>query len=336
MKFGFSMFAKPDRNAKDPMAEVYRVAERAEDLGYDHVAVGHHRFTAGSRYPYVTLAAIAARTSRLRLGTAIQLVTLQHPLDIAEEVATLDELSGGRAFLGAGSGYRAYEYDALGIPFAERGARLTETYQILHRVWTEENVTYHGEHFSFDDVTLSPRPIQQPIPMWAGANQPPAVRRAAMDASGWLVGFSDKLESLRTKVPAYRRLASEYGRPSEVCLMRLVGIASTRAEVEERWFPPVLGMLRQYRRIGSPTERNAELSQRLRTTGNQLTVEQMGTDMIVAGTPDDCIAGVRRFQEATGCEYFHLFLGPEVESRWGIEQLELFANEVMPAFAEPA
>ncbi len=279
MKFGFSMFARPDRDAKEPMTDMFRVAERADELGYD-------------------------------------------------------QLSGGRAFVGAGIGYRPYEYEALGIPFSQRDARLTEAYQILHRTWTEDHLTYHGEHFSFDDVTLSPRPIQQPIPIWAGANRPPAVRRAAADADGWLIGFADKLDSLRTKVPEYRRLAADNGRPSTVCLMRLVGVASTRAEVEERWFPPVLGMLRRYRRVGAPAERNAQLSQKLRSQGDRLTLEQIGTDMIVAGTPDDCVDGVQRFERATGCEYFHLYLGPEVDTDWGLEQLEMFSREVMPAFAE--
>jgi probable F420-dependent oxidoreductase len=334
MKFGFSMFARLDRDAKEPMADVFKVAERAEELGYDHVAVGHHRFTPESRYPFVTLAAIAARTSKLRLGTAIHLLTLQHPLDVAEEVATLDELSGGRAFIGAGSGYRSYEYDALGIPFSERGPRMSEAYRILHRTWTEEHVTFRGRFYSFDDVTLSPRPIQQPIPIWAGANQWPAVRRAAEDADGWLIGFSDKLDSLGPKTGEYRRLAAEHGRPSTVCLMRLVGVAPSRDEVEDRWFPPVLGMLRQYRRLGAPAESNPELRQRLRSSGDHLTIDQMGTDMIVAGTPDDCIQGIRRFEAATGCEYLHLFLGPQVDTPWGLEQLELFAREVMPAFAD--
>jgi alkanesulfonate monooxygenase SsuD/methylene tetrahydromethanopterin reductase-like flavin-dependent oxidoreductase (luciferase family) len=161
------------------------------------------------------------------------------------------------------------------------------------------------------------------------------VRRAAADADGWLIGFSDKLGSLQRGVPEYRRLAAEHGRPSTICLMRLVGVAPTRQEVEERWFPPVLSMLRQYRRLGAPAEANPELRQRLRTSGDHLTIDQMGTDMIVAGTPDDCIQGVRRFQEATGCEYFHLYLGPQVETTWGLEQLELFAREVMPAFTPP-
>ncbi len=214
MRFGVGIPLGVDRDERDPIRAAYEWCTRAEGLGFEFGTVGHHRFTAGyGASPWVFLAAIAARTSTLHLGTGVFLLPLDHPLDVAEEIATLDHVSGGRAFLGAGLGYRRYEWDALGLPYERRGSRMSEALEIVQRAWTEPTLTFHGEHFDFDDVEVLPKPVQQPRPrVWVGANVGPGIRRATRLADGWMVGFGDQLPALESTVADFRAASARRGR----------------------------------------------------------------------------------------------------------------------------
>lgn len=318
--------------AADALREATEWCTLAEKHGYDFGLVGHHRFTSGyNASPWVLLAALAARTTTLRLGTGIFLLPLDHPLNVAEQVATLDQVSGGRAILGAGLGYRRYEWDALQLPYEYRGARMSEALEVVQRAWTEPRVSFHGAQFAFDDVEVLPKPRQQPRPpVWIGANVGPGIRRAARLGDAWMVGFGDRLTHLETRVDEYRREAAAHGRAGEVCVMRLVGIGPTRQQVEDEWLPFVLSMLRGYRRAGAPGRRNEEASRQLREAGGRSSLDSLGDDMLVAGTPDDVIAGLNRCRQVTGCEHLVVSLvGPNAR-----EALDLFGREVIPAFAE--
>ena len=178
MKFGLvlpSSLGEPwgTGHAGDNYERTIRTAQLAEELGFDFAVFGHHRFSPGFvSAPFAVLSAIAAVTSRLRLGTNILILPLFSPLEIAEQVATLDRISNGRAFVGAGAGYRRHEFEATGLRYEDRGDRLTEAFEVLPRLWTEEGVSYAGAQFSFTDVTIYPRPVQRPHPpIWAGAQK---------------------------------------------------------------------------------------------------------------------------------------------------------------------
>jgi probable F420-dependent oxidoreductase len=325
MEFGFLL----PESVMDAMA----LCAEAETLGFDSVFAGHHRFTPGfghTEHPVVLLAAIAARTERLRLGTSIHLTPTQHPLDVAEEFASLDLVSGGRVIFGPGLGYRLYEYDAVGKPYHERGALLSECLQVVQSVWENESVTHHGRYFRFDDVTLTPRPVQRPRPpIWVGANSAAAMRRAARLADGWIVGFADRLPKLAPRVEEYKALATSHGRSSTVCLMRLVGIGATRSEVEEDWLPSVISMLRGYRKVNAPAETGDDQAGRIRSVGRgEGGLAELGDDMFVAGTPDDCVASLQRCIRETGCEHLLISFGGSNP----VGALRLFAREVIPAF----
>jgi len=230
VKFGVSV-PTPDASARAPFDRCYEWCERAEALGFDYAVVPHHRFTPGyEASPWVALAALAARTSRIRLGTGVFILPLDHPLDVAEEVATLDVISGGRAFLGAGLGYRRYEWDALGLPYERRASRMEECLAVVQAAWERESFSFHGAHFDFDDIAVLPRPFQRPRPpIWLGANSGAAVARASRLADGWLVGFGDRLDALAPRVDAFRHASQEAGRRGEVSLLRLVGLCKTAA-----------------------------------------------------------------------------------------------------------
>ncbi|MGE0383188.1 MAG: LLM class flavin-dependent oxidoreductase [Gammaproteobacteria bacterium] len=315
----------------DPQAMIRR-AVRAEELGFASYFVGHHRFTPGfgqTQHPWIVLSAIAARTARIRLGTSIFLLPLSHPLEVAEQVASLDVLSAGRVIFGPGLGYRPYEFQALGLPYERRGRLMSECLEVVQGAWRQESFSYQGEFFSFRDVTVTPRPVQRPfIPIWVGANTDPAMQRAARLGDGWIVGFSDRLPRLLPKLQSYRALAASHARPATVCLMRLVGLGGSREEVERDWLPTVYGMLRNYAKVQAPVERGDATEQSLKAANRgAIRLAEMGSDMLVAGTPDDVIAGLRRSIVETGCEHLVIYTGGPPAER----TMELFSREVMPA-----
>ncbi|GAB1511455.1 LLM class flavin-dependent oxidoreductase [Actinophytocola sp. KF-1] len=173
----------------DP-ARLVAQARRAEELGLDSVWAGDSPVTRPRADPLLLLAAVAAATTRITLGTAVLLPALRHPVLLAHQLATLDRLARGRLVAGLGGGFpnpatRA-QFAALGVGFADRTSRLTESVEVMRRLWTGDAVTHRGRHFAFDDVRLAPTPHRPGgPPVWL-AGSGPAVSRVARLADGWL------------------------------------------------------------------------------------------------------------------------------------------------------
>jgi probable F420-dependent oxidoreductase len=175
----------------DPRAAV-KIARAAEAGGWEAVFVWDHlAFVWGTPAadPWVTLAAIASATSKVRLGTAVTPVARRRPHVLAQTVATLDVLSGGRVIFGAGLGGVASEFGKFGEPTEAkvRAAMLDEGLELLRSLWSGEEVTHHGKHYTVDGVTLAPTPLQEHLPIWIGGNSRAAKRRAAR-WDGWVPG----------------------------------------------------------------------------------------------------------------------------------------------------
>jgi probable F420-dependent oxidoreductase len=172
------------------------VAGACDDAGFLYVAVCHHvaiprepaeMMSTQWFDPIPTLAYIAARTSRTRVMTNVFVAAYQHPLQTAKAFATLDALSGGRVIVGVGAGHVEGEFDVLGVPFAERGARTDEAIDALAVALSDEWPEHDGSLWSFKDVGQRPRPVQQPRPpIWIGGYGKPALRRVAARADGWI------------------------------------------------------------------------------------------------------------------------------------------------------
>jgi probable F420-dependent oxidoreductase len=178
----------------DPRVGV-RVAEAAEAEGWDGVFTWDHLafvWGAPAADPWITLAAIASATSRVRIGTAVTAVARRRPQVLAQQVATLDVLSAGRVVFGAGLGGSPNEFGKFGEPTDAkvRAATLDEGLDLLRRFWSGAEVTHHGEHFTVEAVTLAPTPVQERVPIWIGGNRPASLRRAAR-WDGWLADSSD-------------------------------------------------------------------------------------------------------------------------------------------------
>lgn len=177
---------------------ITRAARHAEELGFADLWVSDHIVhpaaqTYPSPYlfdPLVTLTWAAAVTERIGLGTSVLVVPTHHPLELANTLASLDSLSGGRITVAVGVGWSEPEYDALGYGFHDRGRRLDESIDLFRSVWSEDPCTFHGRYTSFDDLRVLPQPAH-PIPVWIGGSSEAAYRRTAARGDGYqAVGLS--------------------------------------------------------------------------------------------------------------------------------------------------
>jgi probable F420-dependent oxidoreductase len=212
------------------------LARQAEELGFDSVWVPDHvlspavvdsvyphakpntRFTTQSNTempdPLLAMAILSAHTSRLRIGVGVLVVPYRPPLVLANQIATLDAMTGGRIELGVGVGWHIQEFEALGVPYAERGGRTDEAIEIWRALWTGRNAAYNGRFTSFPELKILPAPLQPGgPPIWVGGDSPGARRRAAHFGDVWYPAFASA-ERYREQSAAIREVAATHGRPA--------------------------------------------------------------------------------------------------------------------------
>ncbi|MQY28739.1 TIGR03619 family F420-dependent LLM class oxidoreductase [Nocardia aurantia] len=214
-------------------ADQARLARWAERLGYEMISVPEHFVIpsghverSGAHYmaAYPTMAYLAGATERIRVNSCIAILPLQHPIVTAKTLASIDWLSGGRVTVTFGVGWLPEEFEALGVPFDERGARSEEYIRAILELWTAEEPEFEGEFVSFRDVRFEPKPVQSPHPpVWFGGDAPPVLRRAARYASGWWP-FLTKPEDIPAKLDYIRSQPDYSGGLTDVCY----GFATTR------------------------------------------------------------------------------------------------------------
>ena len=191
MKLGIHL---PHIGRKAGPDSIRRAAIQAEELGFDDVWVSEHiivpkdgGYPPSPNFwdPVLTLTWAAAVTSRVRLGTSVLVLPLRHPLPLAKELATLQNLSGGRLILGAGVGWLEAEFDALGVPFKERGRRMDEGIAMMRAVWSQDPVTFESKWIpaKIEAMRSQPQPVA-PIPVWIGGSSDAAIKRA-LRMDGW-------------------------------------------------------------------------------------------------------------------------------------------------------
>ena len=345
MKFGLSLptltgyprASEPDGATRRRYELSYEICELAEDLGFDLVTIGQHRFTPeniDSPAPMVTLAALAARTNRLRLCTNIMLLATHNAIEVAEQAAVVDEISGGRLTLGVGIGHRSYEFAGAGLDIRDRLPRLQEALDLLRLAWTGEPIDFEGRFYGLRAATFAPRPVQRPsIPIWYGALADGAILRAARIADGWLTENVESVYSLAAKADRYRKEAAENSRPAVVALNRRGGIGPTREYIDGIYLPPILERIRIYVKNGV-TFGDMDFMAKL-AANEHIGLEDMPKGQLIAGTPVDCIEAVRLCKEQVDpdwliCDFGRGAYGGEYERLR--TAIELFGREVMPEF----
>jgi alkanesulfonate monooxygenase SsuD/methylene tetrahydromethanopterin reductase-like flavin-dependent oxidoreductase (luciferase family) len=238
-------------------------------------------------------------------------------------------ISGGRLILGIGAGYAPEEFAAFGYSLKERGSRLEESASLLHRLWTEKNVTHHGKHYRVDNATIAPRPIQQPRPpIWFGAWAEPAIRRAARLGDAWFVGPSANLDEIAPCARLYQEACSETGRAEgEIALFRYVFVASSAKQAMNTAGGPFIQAFESmYFRWPHPVVK--------RPVG-KLTIERLAEDRIILGDPKTCIEEITRFRKELGLKHLVCrFSVPGIPREACLASLDLFMREIMPALRE--
>jgi probable F420-dependent oxidoreductase len=304
--------------------------ERAEAAGFDSIWLGeHHNNPVLYPAPLIGLGALASRTRTIGLGTGVLLLPLYHPVMVAEEGAMVDMISGGRLILGVGAGYAPEEFAAFGCPLKERGSRLEECASLLHRLWTEENVSHHGKHYQVDNATVAPRPVQQPRPpIWFGAWAEPAIRRAVRLGDAWFVGPSANLNEIAPCARLYEKACREMGKGrGRVALFRYVFVAdSTKKAIDMAGGPFIQAFERMYFRWPHPV---------VKRPAGHLTIERLAEDRIIFGDPVTCVTEINRFRNELGAEHLVCrFSVPGIPREACQSSLDLFTREVLPALRD--
>ena len=343
MKFGVIVNRKMiDRRSSDPYGKLFSYLNEMEDLGYDLGWLGHHRFSASTAFggeeatepsaPLPMVAALAARTRTMKLCTNVFLAPSRHPLEIAEEMNTINEIANNRFILGAGIGYKPDEFENCGWDFKTRAKRFEEILEILPLAMKGERFSYHGSHFDIDDVMITPSPLRGEVPpIWIGAVSEPAMKRAGRLGDGWLISFAEHLLELKEKVVTYKAIAAEHERSSTLALMRDVHIAPTREELDPAFLPNIIKVWKSYDDLGSKADRDP-LSKEVMFGGKQVTLDEFAPNRAVVGSPDDCIREMERIREVINPEWFFITPTGVPDPSQQIRELRLFAKEVMPHF----
>ena len=221
MKFGLFLNCQTttDRSADELFEGLLDQTAAAREAGFDMITTGQHYLADYVQLQQMPLLSrLAAEAGSMKVGPGVVLLPLHQPVDIAEQLTTLDTISAG-AIAGVGIGYRDVEFDSFGVEKSDRVGRFEEGIELMKRLWTEENVVYDGEHYSVDGVTINPRPDERP-PIWIAANSRAAVHRAARMGDAWFVNPHSTVSEIEELKAEYDEVRRERGEDTGVPIIR--------------------------------------------------------------------------------------------------------------------
>lgn len=325
VRFGLLLTSVHDRSVpvSQQIYEHHELISVAVDHGFDLVVAGQHFAAPSLRYlqpiPYLT--SIAMRFPSVEVATGILLLPLHHPLTIAEEVATMDAVTGGRVTMGVGIGYSQDEFDAFGIDRTTRTERFEEAVEIIRGLWAGQPLTHHGRFYRLDDVEVSTLPVQQPHPpIWVGAQVEASVRRAARVGDAW---YAAPFPTHREFIGLFRAYLDEraaHGNRARAAIpvRREVYIADSPAEAEAAVAAGASSRYGTYRSWGLDVD-------------NGLGRGDWLDNRFVLGSPSDVAEGLSYLIEQV--EHSHFIYKPQwpgYDHAHALAQLERFGAEVIP------
>lgn len=348
MKFG--LFILPSWPEAEPSHQprIYHEAmeqiQYAEDLGFDAVWLAEHHFTrfgiVPSALPFATY--VAARTSTIRIGLGVSVLTFHHPVFMAEESAMLDVLSHGRLDFGVGRGQVVYEYNNFKVEYDSRTQRFQEIVDIILGLWRTPGFTYHGQYYSVDDMTIAPVPVQQPHPpMYLAVSRTPASVDVAVSRNLPVLTSAntpnDDVLGIRTLY--FERCAAAGKRPlvEDMPFFRLVHVAQDAQQAvaiprDSLTWVRDLNSLRRTLTGGSEIYMDLEHWRRTRTV-EVPTYESELQSTAYFGTPEHLIKRLHWLQEVHNVRYFVASMSfGKMKHGDVMRSMELFAREVMPTF----
>jgi alkanesulfonate monooxygenase SsuD/methylene tetrahydromethanopterin reductase-like flavin-dependent oxidoreductase (luciferase family) len=328
MRFGLFGSAQarrggPDVDSGAGFREFIENNVEAEALGYHSTFLVEHHFTGFGQVSATLnfLTWLGARTTTLRLGTAVMVLAWHNPVLLAEQAATLDLLSGGRLDLGIGKGYRYNEFAGFCVPMAEADERFDESLEVMLKAWTSNTPwSHHGKHWQFENVVVEPPSAQKPHPrLWMGAGSPDSIKKVAALGYNLLLDQFALTEQIGERIALYRAEVEARGRvfdPMNVGVTRSVNVVDTPAELERAVDARMAARQRIDRLAQGP---NGQGRARNLTRADA----QAGA---LYGTPDVIAAKLQALRDV-GAAYVLL------NSAGGLTTLRRFARELMPAFA---
>ncbi len=329
MQFGvLQFFSWPGRRV--PLPTVYERALNRIDImdesGYDCVWLAEHHFSTYSVCPSVHLMGmhVAGRTKNIRIGTAVTLASFYHPLRIAEEVALLDILSGGRVNWGAGRGFDRTEFRVFGVDLEESYPRFRESVQVVLEAWRQERITWHGDYFNFDEIEVLPKPHQQPTPpFWVAAGSPDAIDWAAQHGYSILMDPHATHAELGAKRRDYFNGLQTHAQPTTdrtIPMARLIAVAETDAEAEQIARNGAQWTIGSY--ANDKTSGNANPSRQLPPEER---IERYVNQVVIHGSPAKVIDQLEALRHTIDLDYL-------IASPFSHDSFVRFTRDVMPHF----
>lgn len=335
MKFGMLVIPSAAKGTSFPeaIAQCIEQAEIAEANGFDFCLVPEHHQSRGFiPSSLLVAAAIASRTTTLRIGTGISLIGLKHPMQVVEEFHSLDAISGGRAIAGVGMGYWEQDFTMFGLKVNQRPSRFEDALNVLKQARTERSINYVGRRTTVDNVKVMPPPTQPGgVPIWMGSSSDKGVERAGKFADSLFIDQLTDTDRAVEMNDIYQKSAAEHGNKVSLILQRHTAIADSKMAAQEIIEPPVMRTLRSYWEKGAP-----DLSTAWQTA-------KQASDIVfddfqhrfVYGNADDCEQSIRAWEQHMQVDMmlplFHTATGPTHDVV--CEQLCRFGSEVIPRFA---
>lgn len=309
----------------------------AEDLGFDAVWLAEIHFQKGRSVlssPLLVATAIAGRTTRVKIGMAVQVLPLSHPLRLAEDVATLDHLTKGRLDFGVGRSGLPSHYTGFNIPYEESQARFDETLEIMRKAWTEERFTYEGRHFQFRDVCVIPKPYQKPHPPLriaaTSGDTYEAVGRTGLPI--FLAVRTSSISELKRYISCYHegRRAAGHATPGEVSVIVPVYVAETdRAARDET----EASAMHFFRTVGEALRHGPrrEAGQRLAS----MSFDEVLNDFAIYGSPEHVAERLLELRDAVGYRSLAVWMnvGGRVPHERVLGSMRRFTESVVPRIA---
>lgn len=298
----------------------------SRDAGFDFISWGHHWLIDPFQHfqPIPVLARFAAEAGTMDLVTGVLLTPLLNPVQVAEDVATLDHICQGRLILGVGLGYRAEEFEAAGVKMSERAPRLEESLTLMKRLWVDSEVTHHGRFYHVTRSRPTAKPHQQPFPrIWIAAMTEPAVRRAGRLGHPFYALGTLSYDDLRNALAVWRAALHESGQPlpSEIPVHREFYVANTREEARAKARPAVEAKYKGYAQHGLPAVR----------TSLAAGVDRLMDDPFVIGAPDECLDKLARYRELGVTHLALRLFWPGMKQDDALQMIELAATKILPA-----
>jgi len=319
-----------DRDPIVALDEQFTMARMVRDHGWDSVFTGHHYLLEEVRklQPVPFLARLSAETGDMRVGIAILLLTLQNPVDVAETIASLDVVTRGKLVFGVALGYREEENEAFAVARDERVHRFETNLSVVTRLLEGETVDLDESWCRLKGARLINRPVQQPrVPIWIGANNGNAIRRAARMADTWIINPHARRDTVKEQVEEFRaerRLLGLVEQPTELPALKEIYCAETRQQAWEECLPYLGKKYRTYLAWGQDTAM---------PTGDSLDrpVDELVDQRFIVGSPDDCLEELRAWRDEVGVDHFILRtewagMPPELAQR----SLQLLCEDVIP------